>query len=106
MSMTGPLRDNAALGRYEMDADGETATLYYRIAPGVITLRHTEVPPALGGRGVGSRLARAALEDARARGSKWSRAARSSPPIWASIRSSTICCGKTAQDREPARGLQ
>lgn len=70
MSMTGPLRDNAALGRYEMDADGETATLYYRIAPGVITLRHTEVPPALGGRGVGSRLARAALEDARARGLK------------------------------------
>lgn len=67
MSMTGPLRDNAALGRYEMDADGETATLYYRIAPGVITLRHTEVPPALGGRGIGSRLARAALEDARAR---------------------------------------
>lgn len=70
MSMTGPLRDNAALGRYEMDADGETATLYYRIAPGVITLRHTEVPPALGGRGVGSRLARAVLEDMRARGLK------------------------------------
>ena len=68
--MTGPLRDNPALGRYEMDADGETATLYYRIAPGVITLRHTEVPPALGGRGVGSRLARAVLEDARARGLK------------------------------------
>jgi hypothetical protein len=70
MSMTGPLRDNTALGRYEMDADAETASLYYRIAPGVITLRHTEVPPALGGRGVGSRLARAVLEDARARGLK------------------------------------
>lgn len=68
--MTGPLRDNTALGRYEMDIGGETAALYYRISPGVITLRHTEVPPALGGQGVGSRLVRAVLEDARARGLK------------------------------------
>lgn len=70
MSMTGTLRDNTALGRYELDVDGETASLYYGMAPGVITLRHTEVPPALGGRGIGSRLAREVLEDARARGLK------------------------------------
>jgi predicted GNAT family acetyltransferase len=68
--MTGTLRDNAALGRYELDVGGETANLYYRMAPGVITLAHTEVPPALGGRGIGSELVREVLADVRARGLK------------------------------------
>ena len=36
----------------------------------MITLTHTEVPPALGGRGVGSALVRGVLEAARARGLK------------------------------------
>jgi uncharacterized protein len=68
--MTGTLRDNAALGRYELDVGGETANLYYRMAPGVITLAHTEVPPALGGRGIGSEMVREVLADVRARGLK------------------------------------
>ncbi len=64
------VRNNAALGRYELDVDGETASLSYGLAPGVITLRHAEVPPALGGRGVGSTLVREVLNDVRARGLK------------------------------------
>jgi len=64
------VRDNAAQHRYELDVDGEFATLYYRLAPGVITLVHTEVPAALGGRGIGSKLVRELLEDVRARGLK------------------------------------
>lgn len=38
---------------------------WYRLAPGTITFTHTDVPEALAGRGVGSKLARAALEYAR-----------------------------------------
>lgn len=60
--MTGTVRDNTALERFELQTDGHTAYLYYRLEPGVITLVHTEVPPELGGRGVGSTLVREALE--------------------------------------------
>jgi hypothetical protein len=68
--MTGTVRDNAALKRFELEVDGLTAVMYYRLAPGVITLVHTEVPPAIGGRGVGSALVRGALEAIRAKGLK------------------------------------
>jgi len=68
--MTDTVRDNAAQHRFELEVEGHTAFLYYRLAPGVITLVHTEVPPALGGRGVGSRLARGALAAIRAKGLK------------------------------------
>ena len=64
------LRDNTEEHRYELDVEGDIATVYYRLAPGVITLVHTEVPEALGGRGIGSKLVRAVLEDVRARGLK------------------------------------
>ncbi len=64
------LRNNTALHRYELDVDGEIAALYYRLAPGVITLVHTEVPQALNGRGIGSKLVRKVLEDVRAQGLK------------------------------------
>ncbi len=40
----------------------------YRLTRDVITFLHTEVLPVAEGRGVGGRLARTALEDARARG--------------------------------------
>jgi uncharacterized protein len=66
--VTGTVRDNAALKRFELETDGRTGYLYYRLEPGVITLVHTEVPPAIGGRGVGSALVRGALEAIRAKG--------------------------------------
>ncbi len=64
------VRDNPALGRFELVADGNVAAAYYDLRPGVVTFTHTEVPPELSGRGIGSRLARGALEAVRARGLK------------------------------------
>jgi predicted GNAT family acetyltransferase len=63
-------RDNKAQHRFEMDAGGETAVAYYTLAPGVITFNHTEVPPALRGKGIGSELVRGALQSARDQGLK------------------------------------
>jgi predicted GNAT family acetyltransferase len=69
-SVVTKVRDNRPLNRFELDVDGETAVAYYRHEPGVITLTHTEVPSAIGGRGVGSELVRGALELIRAQGLK------------------------------------
>jgi uncharacterized protein len=70
LTISDDVRNNTAESRFELDADGHTAFAYYRMAPGVITFTHTEVPPALSGQGVGSRLVRGALELARAQGLK------------------------------------
>jgi len=64
------VRNNTALNRFELDVDGHQAVAYYRLTPGVITFVHTEVPQALAGRGVASKLIRGALEMARAQGLK------------------------------------
>jgi uncharacterized protein len=56
--------------RYELAVDGHIAATYYQIAYGVITFIHTEVPPELGGKGVGSRLIQGALDQVRAAGLK------------------------------------
>jgi len=64
------IRNNTQLNRFELDVDGHTAVSYYKLTPGVITFTHTEVPQELSGRGIGSRLARGALEAARAQGLK------------------------------------
>jgi uncharacterized protein len=64
------VRNNAAQNRFELDVDGEQAVAYYRMAPGVMTFVHTEVPQALSGRGIGTKLIRGALEIVRAQGLK------------------------------------
>jgi uncharacterized protein len=64
------VRNNTAQNRFELDVDGEQAVAYYRMAPGVITFIHTEVPQALSGRGIGTKLIRGALETVRAQGLK------------------------------------
>ena len=53
--------------RYETTVDGTTAFLDYEIDGDRITLVHTAVPESLEGRGVGTAIVRAALEDARTR---------------------------------------
>jgi predicted GNAT family acetyltransferase len=68
--MADSVQDNAAESRFELAVDGHLAVAYYKIEGKVITFTHTEVPPALGGRGVGSRLIQGALEQVRARGLK------------------------------------
>jgi len=64
------VHDNEELHRFELAVDGRTAFSQYRLAPGVITFMHTEVPQELEGRGIGSKLVRGELESARAAGLK------------------------------------
>jgi predicted GNAT family acetyltransferase len=66
--MTDSFRDNEGRNRFELDIEGAIAFVTYRKSPGAITLLHTEVPPQLGGRGIGSRLGRATLDAVRAQG--------------------------------------
>ncbi|MDI1266058.1 MAG: GNAT family N-acetyltransferase [bacterium] len=68
--MTDNFRDNEARERFELDVEGHTAFVEYRKSPGAITLVHTEVPKELGGKGVGSKLARATLDAVRQQGRK------------------------------------
>ncbi len=62
--------NNAAQQRYELAVEGHIAATYYQIADGVITFVHTEVPPELGGKGIGSKLIKGALDQVRNAGLK------------------------------------
>jgi uncharacterized protein len=64
------VRDNPAEHRFELDVGGHLAVAYYRLADGVITFTHTEVPSELGGQGIGSELVHGALELVKGRGLK------------------------------------
>jgi hypothetical protein len=68
--MATAVRNNTTLSRFELDANGATAVANYRLANGVITFTHTEVPPRAREHGIGSRLVQGALEAARAQGLK------------------------------------
>jgi predicted GNAT family acetyltransferase len=56
--------------RFSTELDGNRAELDYTLADGVMTITHTRVPPAIGGRGIAAQLTEAALGAARAAG--WS----------------------------------
>lgn len=62
--------DNKAEHRFELRIEGHLAAAYYKRADSVITFVHTEVPPELGGKGVGSKLVKGALDRVRAEGLK------------------------------------
>ncbi len=68
--MNNAVSNNPAQQRYELEVDGHIAATYYKTANGVITFIHTEVPPELGGKGIGSRLIKGALEQVRSDGLK------------------------------------
>lgn len=68
--MSSEVRDNAERHRFELDLDGHVAFSNYRRSDSLLTILHTEVPQALGGRGVGSKLVRGTLEIARSQGLK------------------------------------
>lgn len=60
-----PVVVNDELGRFESTVDGHTAFLTFRREGERLVLIHTEVPSALGGRGVGGVIVRGALDYAR-----------------------------------------
>ena len=56
-------------GRYIVSVDGVDAGFsMFGEGDGIVTFRHTEVDPSFEGKGLGSALARGALDDVRARG--------------------------------------
>jgi predicted GNAT family acetyltransferase len=59
--------DNEAARRIELTVDGHTSFIAYQRMGQRIYLNHTEVPDALQGKGVGSKLVRGALDLARQR---------------------------------------
>jgi uncharacterized protein len=63
-----PVRDVPEEHRFVLEVDGEIAELLYAAEPGRLVLVHTGVPAALGGRGIGGELVRAAVERAAAEG--------------------------------------
>jgi predicted GNAT family acetyltransferase len=69
-NVTNDVTNNAAKSRFEVHRDGGTAYLSYHQGPHTIALTHTEVPASFEGQGVGGKLARAALEFARAQNLK------------------------------------
>jgi uncharacterized protein len=64
------VRDDRARRRFELDVDGATAFAAYRLEGPNIVFTHTEVPEALSGRGIGSRVIHDALEQVRVEGLK------------------------------------
>lgn len=62
--------NNKAHHRFELTVEGHLAATYYKIDGDVITFIHTEVPPELSGKGVGSRLVKGALDQVRELGLK------------------------------------
>ena len=60
------VNDNKAMQRFELNVEGSVAFANYRLAPGVVTITHTETPAALRGRGIASQLVKGALEQIRA----------------------------------------
>jgi uncharacterized protein len=64
------ITNNKTEHRFELAVDGHVAMSYYEIADGVVTFTHTEVPPELGGKGIGSKLIKGALDQVRADGLK------------------------------------
>jgi predicted GNAT family acetyltransferase len=67
--MSETIADSPERQRYEIRIDGELAGFaQYHAKPGQISFTHTEVDDRLEGRGLGSKLAASALDDARERG--------------------------------------
>jgi predicted GNAT family acetyltransferase len=64
-SSENSVRNNEEARQFEIDVEGLQAFISYERKGQDIVLLHTEVPPELEGRGIGSTLARAAFDFAR-----------------------------------------
>ena len=70
MSPTVTVRHEREASRFAATVDGHECELDYRLDGGVLTILHTGVPSAVGGRGIAAELTRATVEFARAEGLK------------------------------------
>ena len=64
------IRHDTARQRFDAEVEGHAAHLEYRLEGGVFVIVHTEVPEAIGGRGIAGKLVRAAVDFAQAQGLK------------------------------------
>lgn len=64
------VENNAARNRFEVTIGDAVAFADYKVLASGILFSHTEVPPALGGRGIAKTLVRAGLKYARDNGLK------------------------------------
>ena len=64
------IRHEPSASRFTTTVDGHEGFVEYAQADGTLTITHTVVPAAIGGRGIAARLVRAALDHARATGLK------------------------------------
>lgn len=62
--------DQPTRQRFEWLIDGQCAVVTYQREGSTLWLNHVGVPPALGGRGIGSTLVEAVLQQIRARGER------------------------------------
>lgn len=66
--MSSSIRHDPIARRFSTRVDGVDCLLEYHLAGSVMTITHTEVPAAVGGRGIAGTLVQSALEAARANG--------------------------------------
>jgi len=59
------LKIDTASNRLELEVEGNTAFIEYRLSQQTLFLIHTEVPPALEGKGAGSAIVEKALQYAK-----------------------------------------
>ncbi|WP_245281556.1 GNAT family N-acetyltransferase [Ensifer sp. ZNC0028] len=62
--------DNTQASRFELPIGDEIAVAYYRLEDGRVVLTHTEVPHALSGQGIGTRLATGVFDILRAQNAR------------------------------------
>ncbi|MDS1142166.1 GNAT family N-acetyltransferase [Pusillimonas sp. SM2304] len=66
--MSRAVQHHQAAQRFEWTEDGILSELDYELQNGVMSILHTGVPEAVGGRGIAADLAKAALDTAREQG--------------------------------------
>jgi uncharacterized protein len=66
--MKPDIAHDTAKRRFEAVVEGQHCTLDYELAGATMTITHTRVPEAVGGRGIAAALMEAALTHARASG--------------------------------------
>lgn len=68
--MATEVHHNEGQSRFDATVDGHLCVLDYLLQDSIMTITHTGVPPAVGGRGIAADLTRTALDTARAQGWK------------------------------------
>ena len=63
--MSYAITNNTETNQFELTTEGKTAIVEYELEDNQIAFLHTEVPPQLEGRGIGSALAKHVLEYAK-----------------------------------------